>query len=364
MKTAYCTVHRNCGVIRFTDEFLARTATLQLLVRDSCRHLSKDMPWSESVSATIEYGKITYEKSDDGVLRRVPSANGPVLVYGWYNTPGERCTDTTVTIHVGQDGTTVETTHEEGSESALGYDSSSTRITERTIESIPDVFFSEEFLNAWCEILNGHRFPISKEVVHVIEDMPKEHRALLDEKAKAHMEKNKEWYDLQRKNDTAILRDECDDIVSGVKKRLAGEKLRIGLDYHGVIDRDPDYFSVLSCQVINDGGEVHVLTGQRDDNDLRNKLDDLGISFTHLFSIISHHESAKTRVWKDERGWWMDEETWDRSKAAYCLEHGIHVHFDDSKKYGRHFKPSTLYVKYPECVIVNKKDDSDVRSEP
>jgi len=371
MKTAYCKLHMNCGVIKFTDDLLTRIKELQALVRKSGEELSADHPWKESLSVSIVYGGAKWTPDGDGVLSRKPSADGPVVVYGWHNTPGERCADTDVMIIIGPDSAVVESSYEEGVENALGWcderKDGKGDLYDHTIETIPDVFFSEDFLEAWCEALTRSRFLLHGEVGHVVEDMPPEHRKILDEQAKACMEKNKERYEEARELERKILRQSCDKAVEEAQSMLGFKrsdygmhpnttKVKLGLDYHGVIDHDPEYFAALSARLSMYGGEVHVLTGQRDTPALRKDLDGLGIRYTHVFSISSHHEAAGTKMWEDERGPWMDGDVWDKSKAEYCAKNGIHIHFDDSDKYGKHFGPQTKYVKYPDMTDQNGEE--------
>jgi hypothetical protein len=82
---------------------------------------------------------------------------------------------------------------------------------------------------------------------------------------------------------------------------------KLGLDIHGVCDANPPMFSKLAEMIIAAGGEVHIITGQKDTPDLRERVKKLGIPFTHFFSITSYHESIKTPITYDERGHpWMD----------------------------------------------------------
>jgi hypothetical protein len=123
--------------------------------------------------------------------------------------------------------------------------------------------------------------------------------------------------------------------------------MRLGLDLHGVLDYNPQFFSEFTACLVNNGHDVHVITGEKDTPTLRNKLDFLGIKYTHLFSIISYHLSIGTSVWyKDFDNPFLDEETWNRTKADYCEREKIDMHIDDSEVYGRYFRtPFLLYRK-------------------
>jgi hypothetical protein len=132
----------------------------------------------------------------------------------------------------------------------------------------------------------------------------------------------------------------------GITIRMEVNMLKIGIDIHGVIDSDPEFFSQLSKMIVNSGGQIHVITGQKDTPELREKMQQLGISFTHFFSITTHHETIGTKIWYDEKNRpWMDAEIWNRTKAEYCQRNGITMHIDDSPIYGQYFT-GTIYLLY------------------
>jgi hypothetical protein len=121
---------------------------------------------------------------------------------------------------------------------------------------------------------------------------------------------------------------------------------KLGLDIHGVCDADPKAFSRLAKLYLAVKGEVHIITGQKDSPELRDKIRNLGIPFTHFFSITSYHESIGTTIRYDERGRpWMDEEIWNRTKGQYCQRMGITIHIDDSPVYRKYFS-GTTYLFY------------------
>ena len=119
---------------------------------------------------------------------------------------------------------------------------------------------------------------------------------------------------------------------------------KLGLDYHGVIDADPEFVK-LANYLMEHGSEVHILTGSRETVELHDQLKALGIKYTRLFSVASHHEALGTHMWyTDPQNPWMDAEVWNRSKADYCREHGINLMVDDSDVYGQYF--TTPYIRY------------------
>ena len=120
--------------------------------------------------------------------------------------------------------------------------------------------------------------------------------------------------------------------------------MKFGIDFHGVINKDPSTFVALSHALVDAGHEVHIITGPRRAI-VEPQLNTYGIAFTHFFSIVEHEEARGIHQieWKDS-GPWMEFDIWNKAKAEYCREHGIDLHIDDSVKYGEHF--TTPFAHY------------------
>jgi UDP:flavonoid glycosyltransferase YjiC (YdhE family) len=125
--------------------------------------------------------------------------------------------------------------------------------------------------------------------------------------------------------------------------------MKIGLDLHGVIDARPQFFAELSQALVQAGHEVHILTGPPVTDELKDELASYGVVYTHLFSIVDYHREKKTPgMFQDAKGnWWLDPYNWDKTKAEYCTEHSIELHFDDSESYKYFFK--TPYARFFSC---------------
>lgn len=123
--------------------------------------------------------------------------------------------------------------------------------------------------------------------------------------------------------------------------------MKIGLDFHGVIDSSPLFFCCLSWRFVEDGHEVHIITGEEDTREFRKRLKGFMVKYTHLFSISSYHKSIGTKVWYDEKNTpWMDEDVWNKTKAWYCKENQIDLHIDDSEVFLQYFEtPCILWRK-------------------
>jgi len=129
--------------------------------------------------------------------------------------------------------------------------------------------------------------------------------------------------------------------------------MKVGLDIHGVIDRYPDKFYRLSKNLVDNGHEVHIVTGQEWVN-VRGEVERAGVLYTHHFSIVDHHLNIRTKMTQDAKDtWWMDEGIWLRSKGDYIHRAGIDIHFDDSYEYGQYIPDTCTFVLVPKTNFEN-----------
>lgn len=121
-----------------------------------------------------------------------------------------------------------------------------------------------------------------------------------------------------------------------------GEIMKIGLDIHGVIDRFPRDFALLTKRWVEDfGHEVHIVTGAP----LAEVSEQIkGITYTHLFSIVDHHLSIGTPMEFRKTGWWMADDVWKASKGNYASTVGLDVHLDDTLSYAASFPESCMFI--------------------
>ncbi len=114
-------------------------------------------------------------------------------------------------------------------------------------------------------------------------------------------------------------------------------KLKIGLDIHGVIDTFPARFKMLSTALIKDGAEVHIVTGVKRDVKIEKLLQKSGVQFTHYFSIVEYLEANNIKIeWRDGLPF-TDENKWNLAKRNYCEAQEIDLMFDDSPIYRETF---------------------------
>lgn len=125
------------------------------------------------------------------------------------------------------------------------------------------------------------------------------------------------------------------------------KKFKLGLDIHGVIDHDPEFFSTLTKLLKgSDEIEVHIVTGGRYHEEAE-KLKDWGIEYDEFFSIYDYHHALGTDTWYDRKGnLRMLDEDWDTTKGEYCERENITIMIDDTAKYGNYMPPTTHFYHY------------------
>lgn len=121
-------------------------------------------------------------------------------------------------------------------------------------------------------------------------------------------------------------------------------KIKIGLDIHGVIDSNLGFFKTLAKLLVDNGHEVHIVTGAKIEKEIP-FLKKNNISYTHLFSITDYHIEKGTKItWDERNNPHLETYLWDKTKAEYCKKQKIDIHFDDSDIYNHFFK--TPYARY------------------
>ena len=137
---------------------------------------------------------------------------------------------------------------------------------------------------------------------------------------------------------------------------------KIGIDIHGVIDTNPEYFSWVIETLRSNGHSIHIITGSPY-HDMDDILDEWDIDYDAYFSISDWCKQNSPTYYINNKGEISDRDSvWDNVKAKYCDFAGIDVHIDDSVVYQKTFDNiSTDFILYnsiemDECLvdIINK----------
>jgi hypothetical protein len=126
--------------------------------------------------------------------------------------------------------------------------------------------------------------------------------------------------------------------------------MKIGIDFHGVLDKYPEKFAELGKMVVLAGGEAHLITGHPITPEFAEKINKicpwhLFIFNNHVYSTTDGLEARGFSFTFDKRGGKMfDKDVWEKEKAIYCEANSIDLMFDDSPEYAPYFVGKTTFM--------------------
>ena len=119
--------------------------------------------------------------------------------------------------------------------------------------------------------------------------------------------------------------------------------MKIGIDFHGVIDVNPEFFSIITKLLVENKHEVHIITGLRKEDFELNPAS-ITIAYTHFYSIT--YGLRNTSYMVDIHGRpRFDEYLWNTAKAIYCKDNKIDIMIDDTKEYAKYFSTPFLLTE-------------------
>lgn len=132
-------------------------------------------------------------------------------------------------------------------------------------------------------------------------------------------------------------------------------KFKIGIDYHGVITSNPDFFRKFNHYAINNNCLIYIISGGHT-KDIEKYLKSKEIVYSAIWSILDYYDKLQEVTYNTDGTFKVDDTLWNRAKALYCAEHEINIHIDDSVVYGKYFTtPFCLYnIIEKKCLINNK----------
>lgn len=142
-------------------------------------------------------------------------------------------------------------------------------------------------------------------------------------------------------------------------------KIKIGLDFHGVITDNPSYFKDFAAQALKREMEIHIISGGPKAT-IEEYLKQWQIPYTEIFAILDFYDAKGCVKFFENGEFKVDDNLWNSAKAAYCKEHHIDLHIDDSLSYSEGF--STPFCFYDgeakQCLIedsrhINFKDSPE-----
>lgn len=118
---------------------------------------------------------------------------------------------------------------------------------------------------------------------------------------------------------------------------------KIGIDYHGVIDAQPELFAAFCREIRKEGVMVYIVSGGPE-QDVARCLAAHGVEYDGLWAMYDYYEKKGVLERYDDGSFHVPTELWNKAKAEYCAHEGINFHIDDSPVYGKYF--ASAYCQY------------------
>ncbi len=136
------------------------------------------------------------------------------------------------------------------------------------------------------------------------------------------------------------------------------KKIKIGIDYHGVITANPEFFKKFNHYAINNNCLIYIISGGHKE-DIRKFLLSNGIAYSTIWSTVDYYDELNQVKYFADGSFKIDDNLWDKAKAWYCAKNKIDIHIDDSVIYGKYFTtPFCLYnILEKKCLINDKYID-------
>lgn len=136
---------------------------------------------------------------------------------------------------------------------------------------------------------------------------------------------------------------------------MNSEPIRIGLDFHGVVDRYPEYFSRFTHLAKQMGIEIYIITGGPK-KVVDRFLQDHKIIYKELFAILDYYDAQGMVEYFKNGEYKVPDMLWNMAKGEYCAEKKITIHIDDSKEYSDWFSTPFCYydAQNKRCTLGNK----------
>ncbi|MDD4556767.1 MAG: hypothetical protein PHE89_05540 [Alphaproteobacteria bacterium] len=127
------------------------------------------------------------------------------------------------------------------------------------------------------------------------------------------------------------------------------KSLKIGLDFHGVINEHYKFFEEFTSLALARGHKIFVISGGKGAV-LKKELAEHNIKYSELYSLYDYFSALGLVETLSDGRFYVDETLWNKQKAIYCLEQKIDVHIDDSIGYLHNFE-----TDYYHCNPEQKK---------
>ncbi len=130
-------------------------------------------------------------------------------------------------------------------------------------------------------------------------------------------------------------------------------KLKIGLDYHGVISHNAVYFALFCSYARAKGHQINIITGGPLPL-VRQKLLEQQIESDFIFAISDYYQALGVAKQRKDGSLYIPDDLWNMAKADFCRRNGIDFHIDDSIDYLHWFStPYCFYKASTNCCYIS-----------
>lgn len=117
--------------------------------------------------------------------------------------------------------------------------------------------------------------------------------------------------------------------------------MKIGIDFHGLLDTYPEVFRPLLKAARSLGAEIWIITGPPEE-DAHQQIFKSGyrheVHYDYIRSVVDWVRDQGAPMWKDHKDtWWTKDEFWWPAKEEICHAYGIDVMIDDKQGYEKYF---------------------------
>lgn len=124
--------------------------------------------------------------------------------------------------------------------------------------------------------------------------------------------------------------------------------LKIGLDYHGVIDKNPSYFAAFCAEARRRGHLIYIITGGPAVK-IKQLLTKYNVEYDFIFAISDYYQALGKVEQSPDGDLIVPKHLWNMAKAEFCRRNHINFHIDDSVDYLHWFST-------PFCLYDNSED--------
>ena len=130
--------------------------------------------------------------------------------------------------------------------------------------------------------------------------------------------------------------------------------MKIGFDFHGVLDLEDSKFRDMAKLAVGQGHEVHILTGSNHAWFLIESKDLLvkGIHYTHFFSVCDYLMEKGLSNNGDLNNPRFNSDIWNDAKGEYAFYTALDKHYDDCEIYSMNFPKACEFILIKDGEIV------------